>query len=77
LVEIRRLVLVFFPDRPVQDENGIVREWGQKRTDAGLFNHYDLMNALEGIDVERGTKVAGGRGYFLRGVLRSSLSLWF
>ena len=52
-----------------QDENGIVRTWGEQRLEEGLRNHHDLMLMLQGIDTERGTKVAGGRGYFLRGTV--------
>jgi len=31
------------------------------------YNHVDLMRMLDMMDVERGTKIAGGRGYFLKG----------
>merc|ERR1712166_1299309 len=32
----------------------------------GLFNHVDLCKMLDIMDTERGTNVAGGRGYFLK-----------
>eukprot|EP00658_Telonema_sp_P-2_P082649 TRINITY_DN8779_c0_g1_i5.p1 TRINITY_DN8779_c0_g1~~TRINITY_DN8779_c0_g1_i5.p1 ORF type:complete len:325 (+),score=109.56 TRINITY_DN8779_c0_g1_i5:253-1227(+) len=32
----------------------------------GLLNHVDLMKMLDMFDTERGTTVAGGRGYFLK-----------
>lgn len=43
----------------------MVRTFGE--TTGKPFNHVTLLNALQGIDCERGVKVAGGRGYFLRG----------
>jgi len=36
-------------------------------TTSKKYNHVDLMRMLDMMDVERGTNVAGGRGYFLRG----------
>merc|ERR1712195_79843 len=33
---------------------------------AGLFNHVDLMRMLDMMDIERGGRIAGGRGYFLK-----------
>ena len=40
-------------------------------------SHVDLMRALDLADFERGAKVAGFRGYFLKGdALRLSLALW-
>jgi seryl-tRNA synthetase len=31
------------------------------------YNHVDLVQLLDIADLENGTKVAGGRGYFLKG----------
>jgi len=36
-------------------------------TQSKKYNHVDLMRMLDMMDIERGTKVAGGRGYFLKG----------
>jgi seryl-tRNA synthetase len=36
-------------------------------TSKKTFNHVDLMKMLDMVELERGTSVAGGRGYFLRG----------
>ncbi len=54
-------------------DNLVVRTWGQipdikitgKR---GGLNHHKVLEALGGYDPERGQKVAGHRGYFLKGV---------
>ena len=35
----------------------------------GRFSHVDLIQMVDGVDLERGTKVAGNRGYFLKGPL--------
>lgn len=35
----------------------------------GDFSHVDLIQMVDGVDLERGTKVAGNRGYFLKGPL--------
>lgn len=40
-------------------------------------SHVDLLRALDLVDFERGAKVAGFRGYFLKGdLLRLSVALW-
>jgi seryl-tRNA synthetase len=50
----------------------VVRTWGDipdiKITDKrGALNHHKVLQALGGYDPERGQKVAGHRGYFLKG----------
>lgn len=47
--------------------NAIVRSWGEKRTEKGLKNHVDLVEALGIADITKGANVAGGRGYYLKG----------
>ncbi|XP_024392826.1 serine--tRNA ligase [Physcomitrium patens] len=49
-----------------EDNNQVVRKWGTLREEAGLFNHVDLVNKLGIVELEAGTDVAGGRGYFLK-----------
>jgi seryl-tRNA synthetase len=56
-----------------EDDNQVVRTWGEiskiKITDKrGGLNHHKVLQALGGYDPERGQKVAGHRGYFLKGV---------
>ena len=55
-----------------EDNNLVVRTWGEipniKITDKrGGLNHHKVLQALGGYDPERGQKVAGHRGYFLKG----------
>jgi seryl-tRNA synthetase len=55
-----------------EDNNLIVRTWGEipniKISDKrGGLNHHKVLQALGGYDPERGQKVAGHRGYFLKG----------
>lgn len=55
-----------------EKDNDVVRFWwpeGQepKKLEGGLA-HHQILARLEGYDPERGAKVVGHRGYFLRGV---------
>lgn len=54
-----------------QDEdkdNRVERRWGTPRDPKGLLNHHDLLWRIGGYEPERGSAVAGHRGYFLRDV---------
>lgn len=56
-----------------EKDNQIVRTWGDipniKITDKrGGLNHHKVLQSLGGYDPERGQKIAGHRGYFLKGV---------
>jgi len=46
--------------------NRVERKWGTPRDPAGLLNHHDLLWRIGGYEPERGSAVAGHRGYFLR-----------
>lgn len=55
-----------------EDNNQIVRTWGQipdiKITNKrGGLNHHKVLESIGGYDPERGQKIAGHRGYFLKG----------
>ena len=52
----------------MQDENGIVRTWGDVQT-RKRYSHIDLIHMIDGFDGERGASTAGGRGYYLKVVL--------
>lgn len=55
---------------PVSDDeanNVIVKEWGELRKEDKLYNHYDLVQLLDIVNLEKGTTVAGNRGYYLIG----------
>jgi seryl-tRNA synthetase len=59
-------------------ENVEIKQWGEKpRFDFSVRSHIDLMQDLGMVDFERGTKVAGFRGYFLKGdAVRLTWALW-
>lgn len=46
--------------------NRVERKWGTPRDPAGLLNHHDLLWRIGGYEPERGSNVAGHRGYFLK-----------
>lgn len=50
-----------------EDKNQVVRTWGEPRPEA-KHNHVDLIHMLGIADTERGATVAGGRGFYLRGM---------
>ena len=56
-----------------EDNNEIVSTWGEIREieineTPGHMNHHHLMKILGMYDPERGAKIAGHRGYFLKGL---------
>jgi seryl-tRNA synthetase len=55
----------------IGDENSLeIRRWGSPRPmDFKVLDHIDLGTALDIIDTERGSKVAGARFYYLKGDL--------
>ncbi|KAI3852076.1 hypothetical protein MKW98_020075 [Papaver atlanticum] len=48
--------------------NLVVRIWGEIRTETNLKNHVELVELLGIADLKKGANVAGGRGYYLKGV---------
>uniref|UniRef100_A0A0L8GU00 serine--tRNA ligase n=1 Tax=Octopus bimaculoides TaxID=37653 RepID=A0A0L8GU00_OCTBM len=52
----------------LRDENGIERLVGDTTTKK-KYSHVDLVVMVDGVDNERGTVTAGGRGYYLKGPL--------
>ncbi len=60
------------PDVPIgpnDTENVQVRSWGEKKTfDFEAKPHWDLGEALDIIDFERGVKISGSRFYVLKGM---------
>ncbi|KAL3651432.1 hypothetical protein CASFOL_004434 [Castilleja foliolosa] len=50
-----------------EDNNAIIRSWGEKRTEPKLKNHVELVELLGIADLKKGANVAGGRGYYLIG----------
>lgn len=58
------------PDTPIgkdDSENVEVEKWGEiRKFDFPIKDHIELGKALDILDIERGTKVAGFRGYYLK-----------
>ena len=55
--------------------NLVVRTWGEPNralvadgSELGKLRHHEIMQCLNMIEMERGSRVAGHRGYFLKGV---------
>lgn len=64
------------PSVPVfkdEDNNEVVRKWGEPRQieidgkTLGKLHHHEIMNLLDILEMERGQKIAGHRGYYLKG----------
>ncbi|KAJ4834391.1 hypothetical protein Tsubulata_007333 [Turnera subulata] len=67
LLSVGNLVHPSVPVSKDEANNVVIRQWGEKREEPGLRNHVDLVHLLGIVDTKRGAKVAGGRGYFLKG----------
>lgn len=66
------------PEGESDADNQEVRKWGEiPKFDFTAKNYIELMQNLDLIDLERGAKVSGFRGYFLKGdAVLLSMSLW-
>lgn len=58
-----------------EDDNLVVRTFGEPNRDIvvdgsalGKLHHHEIMQCLDMVEFERGQKVAGHRGYYLKGV---------
>ncbi|KAG9510657.1 putative serine--tRNA ligase, cytoplasmic, partial [Fragariocoptes setiger] len=72
LREIGNLIHESVPISNNEDENAIVRTFGTKLEPQTiglekLKSHVDLIDMIESLDTERGSAIAGSRGYFLMG----------
>lgn len=68
MLAVPNIVDMSVPDGESDADNKEIKTWGEKpRFDFTPKNHVDLMLALGIADFERGAKVAGFRGYFLKG----------
>ncbi|XP_031478544.1 serine--tRNA ligase [Nymphaea colorata] len=50
-----------------EENNQVIRTWGEKRTEANLRNHVELVQLLGIADLNKGADIAGGRGFYLKG----------
>src|SRR3989344_3788543 len=66
------------PEGDSDTDNKEIKKWGDiPKFDFIPKDHIELMQTLDMLDLERGTKVAGFRGYFLKGdAVRLQFALW-
>lgn len=68
MVQVPNIPDLSVPEGESDADNKEVKVWGEKKTfDFTPKSHVELMQTLGIADFERGTKVAGFRGYFLKG----------
>lgn len=78
MVSVPNIPDVSVPEGTDDKENKEIKTWGEiPKFDFAPKNHIELMEDLGMLDLERGTKVAGFRGYFLKGDgVRLQFALW-
>ncbi len=67
MLEVPNIPDISVPEGDSDEQNQEIRAWGEKP----VFNftpkdHVELMEALDMVDFERGVKVSGFRGYFMK-----------
>ncbi|KAK8936738.1 hypothetical protein KSP39_PZI011912 [Platanthera zijinensis] len=67
LVSIGNLVHDSVPISLDEVDNMLVKAWGERKIEGKFLNHVDLVRKLDIADLKKGAKVAGGRGYYLKG----------
>ncbi len=67
MVQVPNIPDLSVPEGALDADNVEVRAWGEKPAIANPKSHTELMQNLGMADFERGTKVAGFRGYILKG----------
>lgn len=55
-----------------EDNNLVVKKWGEipdikVNSTYGRCHHHEILAMIDGYDAKRGTKIAGHRGFFLKG----------
>ncbi len=70
--KIGNLVHETVPVSKDEDENRIERTWGEPNkmqitSKPGACHHHEVLMMIDGVDLKRGTKIAGHRGYYLKG----------
>ncbi len=78
MVQVPNIPDMSVPEGASDKDNSEVKVWGEiPKFDFEPKNHIELMQNLKMLDLERGTKVAGFRGYFLMGDgVRLQFALW-
>ena len=68
MLQVPNVPDISVPDGASDAENQEVKVWGEKpKFEFTPKNHVEIMEKLGMLDLARGTKVAGFRGYFLKG----------
>ncbi len=68
MLQVPNIPDISVPEGKDDEENVEIKTWGEiPKFDFEPKSHIDLMLELGMVDFERGTKVAGFRGYFLKG----------
>ncbi|KAL4002917.1 serine--tRNA ligase [Acanthocheilonema viteae] len=68
LIQIGNIIHPSVPVSDNEDNNRVEKTFGDIKTKK-KYSHIDLCVMIDGFDGDRGTCVAGGRGYFLKGPL--------
>jgi seryl-tRNA synthetase len=58
------------PKSPIgkdENDNVPIKYWGEPTSSDSFLDHYELMQKLDLVDIERAVKVAGSRSYVLKG----------
>ena len=69
--QLKTIPNIIFDDVPLgPEENSIeIKVWGDKRPHAEAVDHLDYATSRDWVDFERGAKVAGSKGYYLKNEL--------
>jgi seryl-tRNA synthetase len=74
--QLNKIGNIVSPNVPVsktEDDNRVVRKWGEPSDlkingeELGKLHHHEVMQCLDLLEMERGARVAGHRGYYLKG----------
>jgi seryl-tRNA synthetase len=78
MLKVPNIPDISVPDGESDEDNVEVKVWGEKtKFDFEAKDHVELMLALNMVDFERGVKVHGFRGYFLKGDgVRLTMAIW-
>ncbi len=67
MLQVPNVPDISVPDGESDADNQEIKKWGElPKFDFTPKSHIEIMKALDMVDLERGTKVAGFRGYFLK-----------
>jgi len=68
LTQIGNIVHQSVPVSQDEENNEVVKKWGETRDPTGLLHHHHLLWMIGGYEPERGAAVSGHRAYYLKGV---------